>query len=90
MNKSFDIQLHELAVAIAKKATLETTPFPECLDAFKALNAYYANLAKHRGKAGDEPDGSDPGGLSLSDLAAKLKVEVENGTPVRSHRRQHS
>lgn len=94
MSDDFKTIMRNLAISIAKTAALEATPFPDRLDAFKALNAYYATLARHRGKAGDDSDGiDDSDGVTLADLASHLKVaEVGSGagSPVHSRARRHS
>lgn len=93
MTSPFNTMLHELAVTIAKEAAQESTPLTDRLDAFKALNAYYATLAKLRGKAGDEPEGSELDGPSLADLASRLHEVNTSGAADRelsSHRKRRN
>lgn len=93
MSDDFKVIMRNLAVSIAKAALQESTPLPDRLDAFKALNAYYATLAKQRGRAGDDSEGDDPGGISLADLASRLNgAEVDSGagSSVHGRARRHS
>lgn len=53
----FEKQIAKLAKSIADKASADSTPLLERIDALKAMNGYYALLLKHRGI--DEPDDED-------------------------------
>lgn len=66
--KSFD----KIAENIATKAALETTPFAEVIDAFKAMTTLYALQLKHK----DAPDDDDTGGFDFSN---GIHAEDNNG-----------
>jgi hypothetical protein len=73
--------LDKLASQIAQKATQETTPLAESVDAFKSLVTYYVALAKQ--KSGDEP----ADGATFADFGAALSEETNGAVRGGSRRR---
>lgn len=80
----FDAELAKLAKSIVQKAVLDTTPFDESVDAFKALTAYYALRLKH--KTADDED-SD-GGFSFDNAGFAGAEQPNGGQAVRSRPRR--
>ena len=78
---TFKSSIEQLAKDIAKKAGEAATPFPEAVDALKALAAVYAIYLKDKGKSEDEPDG-----FTMADAQATIEESAHGEAAVRSGR----
>ena len=78
MSSIFRKTLENVAMSLAHKAGDENTPFPERIDALKALTVCYATLQKDKGKSSDASDGS-----TMADFQA-LIGESDGGSELHS------
>jgi hypothetical protein len=75
--------LENLVVYIATKAVEDNTPFPETVDALKAINAYVAATTK--GKIKPEPTAA--GEPTFADFQSDLEKEAHGETAtIRDHK----
>lgn len=79
-----DAEILKLVKHVVKKGVHDDTPFPESVDALKAVNTYYALRLKHKVE-GEEDDGT-----SFDSFTAQLQEQTHGGTPVRSRSRRPS
>lgn len=81
---AFEAELLKVAKHVANKATQETTPFVESVDAFKVLTTYYGLRQKYKA-SGDDADDEE----SFDKFAAAMaEQEHGNGAGVRSRSRR--